>query len=68
MIPTIERSDTKKSQYKLCLKDTQTKAVEYVDEVDPSTERDLEDILETLPTSHTRRRIQRQRFTGKDIC
>ena len=49
----------------------QLKAVEYVDEVVPyQTERDLEDILETLPINIRilGEEYRDKDFTGKDIC
>ena len=70
--PTIERPDTKNSPIQTMFERyLQLKAVEYVDEVVPyQTERDLEDILETLPINIRilGEEYRDKDFTGKDIC
>ena len=70
--PTIDRPDTKNSPIQTMFERyLQLKAVEYVDEVVPyQTERDLEDILETLPINIRilGEEYRDKDFTGKDIC
>ena len=70
--PTIDRPDTKNSPIQTMFERyLQLKAVEYVDEVVPyQTERDLEDILETLPINIRKlgEEYRDKDFTGKDIC
>ena len=70
--PTIDRPDTKNSPIQTMFERyLQLKAVEYVDEVVPyQTERDLEDILETLPINIPilGEEYRDKDFTGKDIC
>ena len=70
--PTIDRPDSKNSPIQTMFERyLQLKAVEYVDEVVPyQTERDLEDILETLPINIRilGEEYRDKDFTGKDIC
>tara|TARA_B100000242_G_scaffold291050_1_gene263613 strand:- start:245 stop:664 length:420 start_codon:yes stop_codon:yes gene_type:complete len=70
--PTIDRPDSKNSPIQTMFERyLQLKAVEYVDEIIPyQTERDLEDILETLPinTRILGEEYRDKDFTGKDIC
>ena len=70
--PTIDRPDTKNSPIQTMFERyLQLKAVEYVDEIVPyQTERDLEDILETLPINIRILGVEYKDkdFTGKDIC
>ena len=70
--PTIDRPDSKNSPIQTMFERyLQLKAVEYVDEIIPyQTERDLEDILETLPINIRilGEEYRDKDFTGKDIC
>jgi len=70
--PTIDRPDTKNSPIQTMFERyLQLKAVEYVDEIIPyQTEKDLEDILETLPINIRilGEEYRDKDFTGKDIC
>jgi glycerol-3-phosphate cytidylyltransferase len=70
--PTIDRPDTKNRPIQTMFERyLQLKAVQYVDEVVPyQTERDLEDILETLPINIRilGEEYRDKDFTGKDIC
>ena len=70
--PTIDRPDTKNSPIQTMFERyLQLKAVEYVDEIIPyQTEKDLEDILETLPINVRilGEEYRDKDFTGKDIC
>ena len=70
--PTIDRPDSKNSPIQTMFERyLQLKAVEYVDEIIPyQTERDLEDILETLPINPRilGEEYRDKDFTGKDIC
>ena len=70
--PTIDRPDSKNSPIQTMFERyLQLKAVKYVDEIIPyQTERDLEDILETLPinTRILGEEYRDKDFTGKDIC
>ena len=70
--PTIDRPDTKNSPIQTMFERyLQLKAVEYVNEIVPyQTERDLEDILETLPINIRILGVEYKDkdFTGKDIC
>lgn len=70
--PTIDRPDTKnKPVQSIVERQIQLQAVRYVDEIVVyQTEKDLEDILLTLPI-HVRIlgvEYQGKNFTGKDIC
>ena len=70
--PTIDRPNEKNKPVQTMFERyLQLKAVEYVDEVVPyQTERDLEDILETLPINIRilGEEYRDKDFTGKDIC
>ena len=70
--PTIDRPDSKNSPIQTMFERyLQLKAVEYVDEIIPyQTERDLEDILETLPinTRILGEEYRNKEFTAKQIC
>ena len=70
--PTIDRPDSKNSPIQTMFERyLQLKAVEYVDEIIPyQTEKDLEDILETLPINIRilGEEYRDKDFTGKDIC
>lgn len=70
--PTIDRPNTKNRPIQTMFERyLQLKAVQYVDEVVPyQTERDLEDILETLPINIRilGEEYRDKDFTGKDIC
>lgn len=70
--PTIDRPDTKnKPIQSIVERQIQVKACKYVDEVIVyTTEKDLEDILKTLPINARILGIEYKDkpFTGKDIC
>ena len=70
--PTIDRPDTKnKPIQSIVERQLQVKACKYVDEVIVyATEKDLEDILKTLPIDARILGIEYKdkSFTGKDIC
>lgn len=70
--PTIDRPDTKnKPIQSIVERQIQVKACKYVDEVIVyTTEKDLEDILKTLPINVRILGIEYKdkAFTGKDIC
>jgi len=70
--PTIDRPDTKnKPIQSIVERQIQVKACKYVDEVIVySTEKDLEDILRTLPINVRILGVEYKdtTFTGKDIC
>ena len=70
--PTIDRPDTKnKPIQSIVERQIQVKACKYVDEVIVySTEKDLEDILKTLPINVRilGTEYQDKNFTGRDIC
>lgn len=70
--PTIDRPDTKnKPVQSIVERQIQLQAVRYVDEIVVyQTEKDLEDILLTLPINVRILGVEYQgkEFTGKDIC
>lgn len=70
--PTIDRPDTKnKPVQSIVERQIQLQAVRYVDEIVVyQTEKDLEDILLTLPVDVRILGVEYQdkEFTGKDIC
>ena len=70
--PTIDRPDTKnKPIQSIVERQIQVKACKYVDEVIVyTTEKDLEDILKTLPINARILGIEYKdkSFTGKDVC
>jgi glycerol-3-phosphate cytidylyltransferase len=70
--PTIDRPDTKNKPVQSILeRQIQLQAVRYVDEIVVyQTEKDLEDILLTLPINVRILGVEYQNveFTGKDIC
>lgn len=70
--PTIDRPDVKnKPIQSIVERQLQVKACKYVDEVIVySTEKDLEDILKTLPIDIRILGVEYKdkQFTGKDIC
>jgi len=70
--PTLDRPDTKnKPIQSIVERQIQVKACKYVDEVIVySTEKDLEDILKTLPINVRILGVEYKdtAFTGKDIC
>ena len=70
--PTIDRPDTKnKPIQSIVERQIQVKACKYVDEVIVyTTEKDLDDILKTLPINVRILGIEYKdkQFTGKDIC
>ncbi len=70
--PTIDRPDTKnKPVQSIVERQIQLQAVRYVDEIVVyETEKDLEDILLTLPINVRILGVEYQdkEFTGKDIC
>ena len=70
--PTIDRPDTKNKPIQSVVeREIQLQAVRYVDEIVVyQTEKDLEDILLTLPINVRilGEEYRDQEFTGKDIC
>lgn len=70
--PTIDRSDTKSPPVQSIVeRQIQLSAVRFVDEIVVySTEKDLEDLLKTLPINVRilGEEYRDKQFTGKDIC
>lgn len=70
--PTIDRSDTKSPPVQSIVeRQIQLSAVRFVDEIVVySTEKDLEDLLKTLPINVRilGEEYRDKHFTGKDIC